>query len=304
MNKKNLISVIILIILLGLFLYTKLNNHTEKKIKFFNADSTHLAKIVVSSKDDTLIVVKDGDKWRLDYPIKYKVTKRKIDDIIKALKIKTSNLPISESKDKFKQYNVDDSLGYRLKFYDKSGKLLDDVIVGKSKSYSFSNGRKYDSDKVYLLEKNITWTVKPELKNWRDRNIFKVAKEDIDQFRVKIKHNNYTFTYNDSVWQYKNGKKKMKVKKNNGKLSSMLSTLSNITAADFIDNKYKEYKNKFKKPYAQIQVKLSNGTQVLFTVIEYDKSKYILKKDNDEKTLFKVYKSLIDKFDKDVKDFK
>ena len=84
----------------------------------------------------------------------------------------------------------------------------------------------------------------------------------------------------------------------------MLSTLSNLTAADFIDNKYDDYKDKFQKPYAQIKLKLSNGTTVLFTVIEDDKSKYILKKDDNETTLFKVYKSYIDKFDKEMKDFK
>jgi hypothetical protein len=304
MNKKNLASLIILVILLALFIYTKVNNHTEKKINFFKADSTKLAKVVISSKDDTLIVVKNGDKWTLDYPVKYKVQKRKIDDIMKALNVKTSNLPISESKEKFDKYNVSDSLGYRIKFYTSSGKLLDDVIIGKSKNYNFCNARRYDSNKIYQLEKNIYWNVKPDVKSWRDRTVFKTPKEEIDEFSVKIKDNNYTFTYKDSVRQYQSGKKTLNVKKTNGKLSSMLSTLSNLTAADFIDNKYDDYKDKFQKPYAQIKLKLSNGTTVLFTVIEDDKSKYILKKDDNEATLFKVYKSYIDKFDKEMKDFK
>ncbi len=304
MNKKNLISIIVLVILLILFIYTKVNNHTEKKINFFKADSTSVFKVVFSSKDDTLIVVKNGNEWRLDYPVKYKIQEHKVKDIYSMLDATTSNLPISESKEKLDKYNVSDSLGYRVQIYNKSGKLIDDVIIGKSHNYSFCNGRKYNSNKVYQLEKNIYWQIKPEAKLWRDKTIYKTKDDNIAGIKVKIKDKDYSLSLKDTVWVYAKGKKTFDVKKNNSKLKSMIRTLSNFTAADFIDNDFDKYKEKFDKPYAQIEVTLADGDKVLFTVIEDDKSKYIMMKDDNKTTLFKVYKSYIDKFDRESKDFK
>ncbi len=305
MNKKNTISIVVLIILLGLFVYTKVNNHTEKTINFFKADSASVAKIILSSKDDTLIVVKNGKEWQLEFPVKYKIQDHKIKDIYSILKVKTSNLPISESKDKLKKYSVTDSLGYRVQIFDKSGKLLDDVIIGKSKNYSFANGRKYNSNKVYQLEKNIYWQIKPEAKLWRDKTIYKTKEDNIAGFKVKIKNNQYTVTAKDTLWVYKKGKKTVNIDKKNSKIKSMLRTLTNLTAADFIDNDYKKYEDNFKKPYAQIEIDLQDGGKVLYTIIQDEsKSKYILMKDDNKITLFRVYKSFIDRFDKKPKDFK
>lgn len=304
MNKKNLISIIILIVLIALFAYTKFNSHAEKKINFFKADTLNLAKIVLSTPKDTLILVLDSGNWRMDYPVNDKITKRRIDDLKTSLSVQTSNIPISESKEKFDKYSVTDSLGTRVQLYDNKGKLLDDAVIGKSSNYSFCNARAYNSNKIYQLEKNITWHFKPDMKSWRDRQIFKADKNTFTAIDVKFDKNHYSLAFKDSLWQYKNGKKSFEIKKDNKTLSGILSFVSNVTASDFIDNDFASYKDKFAKPKAVVTVATANGDNATFTIIEKDKNKYILMKDKQETPLFEIYKSTVDRLNKKYKDFK
>ena len=304
MNKKNLISVIILIVLVVLFAYTKFNSHTEKKINFFKADTLNLAKIVLSTPKDTMIVVLDGTNWRLDYPVNAKLEQRRIDDLKSSLSVQTSSIPISESKEKLDKYNLTDSLGTRVQLYDKKGKLLDDVIIGKSGNYSFCNARAYKSNKIYQLEKNVVWHFKPNVKSWRDRKIFKEDKNNLASVDIQFDKNHYSLAFKDTVWTYHSGKKSFDVKKNNSALTGVLSFASNVTASDFIDNDFANYKDNLAKPKAVITVTTANGDNVVFTIAEKDKSKYLLMKDRQETPLFEVYKSNIDKLNKKDKDFK
>ena len=304
MNKKNLISIIILIVLIALFAYTKFNNHTEKKINFFKADTLTLAKIVLNSQEDTISVILDDGNWRLDYPVNAKIEKKRIDDLLASLTVQTSNIPISESKAKFDKYNVTDSLGTHVKFYDKKGKLLDDVIIGKSGNYSFCNARKYDSNKIYQLEKSIIWQFKPDMKSWRDKVVFKTDKNNITSIDVNFAKNHYSVALQDTIWRYKNGKKSFDMKKDNKALSGLLSFASNIRASDFIDNDFASYKDKLNNPKVVVNITTTNGDNIAFTIIEKDKNKYILMKDKDETPLYEIYKYNVDKLDKKDKDFK
>ena len=304
MNKKNLISIIILVVLILLFAYTKFNNHTEKKISFFKADTLTLAKAVLSTPKDTITVVLDGGNWRLDSPINAKIEKKRIDDLLGSLSVQTSNIPISESKAKFDKYSVTDSLGTRAQLYDKKGKLLDDIVIGKSGNYSFCNARGYNSNKIYQLEKNIMWHFKPDMKTWRDKVVFKTDKNNIVAIDVKFKKNHYSVALQDTVWKYKNGKKAFDIKKNNKTLSGLFSFVSNVTASDFIDNDFETYKAKLAKPTVVVKVATVNGANITFTIVEKDKSKYILMKDKDETPLYEIYKHNVDKLDKKDKDFK
>jgi len=61
MNKKNLIPIIVLALLIIVFVITKLNDKTERRINFFRFDSTQVYAIEISSTEDTLKLVKSDD---------------------------------------------------------------------------------------------------------------------------------------------------------------------------------------------------------------------------------------------------
>jgi len=307
MNKKNLISVGILAILIIVFIITKTHNYKEKRINFFDVDSSKIKVIELITNEDTLKLVNNSQGWMIDYPIKYKTVKRKIDDFFaKVLKAETSSIPISESKESFKIYNVSDSLGTQVKLYDEQMNLLSDVIIGKSDNYNFSNARKNGESKIYQLLSNVSYNFKPDIYSWRDKEILNLQEDNLSKIFVSFGKNGYSLIATDSLWEYQSGKKKFFVKEKNGTLKSIINICKKLNASNFIDNKYETYENKFKKPYLELTLELANGDNIHLTFIKYDDkdNKFILKKDEQTDPLFVLNKNIVERFKKTEKDFK
>ena len=304
MNKKNTTYLIVLIVLILIYAATKLNNKTEKIIDFFAFDSSDVYKIEITNQTDTLKLALNSGEWSIVYPVECKVKDNKIKDIFsKVLKVKTSKTALSESKKSHENYNVTDSLGTKITFIGKNGKTLDSVVIGKSKNYSYSNGRKANDDNVYQLLANISYSINPRLLSWRDRTIFKYEDDQISQLDVKYGKKNYKLTYVDSIWVYESGKKKEDIKKDSKELKSLLTSLRNYNASDFKDNEYEEYKDKFAKPDLEVTIHTFDNDSMHLRYIKIEDNKFLLQKNDETEHLYVIYKNLVDKFKKTDKDF-
>ena len=121
MNKKQKIYIGILVVLIIVFLITKMGNNVEKRINFFQVDSTKIKTIEISNIKDTLRLSKQNDMWKIVYPFENDANEYQIKNIFsKVLKVKTSNLPISESESSFDTYKVTNSQGTWIKFIDEN----------------------------------------------------------------------------------------------------------------------------------------------------------------------------------------
>jgi len=305
MNKKNLTALIILAVLIVIYMLTKLNNRTEKLISFFDIDSSRVTAIEISTSEDTLKLVKINDKWMIDYPVKYEPEKRKIDDIFgKVLKAKTSKIPISESKNSFETYHVTDSLGTKITFFGKDGKILSSAIVGKSSNYNTSPARRTDENKIYLLKTNISYTIKPRLDSWRNRYIINFDKENLSKIFVSYEDNNYTLTATDTLWQYDDEKESFPVKEKNRVLKNILSSVSKVRVTKFIDNDFEKYAKDFEKPILELTVEDFDNNSWHLKFIKGEDNKVIIQKNDETEHLYMVYESWIKKFQKKAEDFK
>jgi len=304
MNKKNLTALIILVVLIVIYMLTKLNNKTEKLISFFDVDSSKVAAIEISTAEDTLKLVKTDGKWMIDYPVKYEPEKRKIDDIFgKVLKAKTSKIPISESKNSFETYNVTDSLGTKITFFDKNGKILSSAIVGKSSNYNSSPVRRPDDNKIYLLKTNITYTIKPRLDSWRNRYIVNFDKENLSKIFVSYDDNNYTLTATDTLWQYDDEKESFPIKEKNRALKNILSSASKVRVTKFIDNDFEKYAKDFENPILELTIEDFDNNSWHLKFIKGEDNKVIIQKNDETEHLYMVYENWIKKFQKKAEDF-
>ncbi|OQX71131.1 MAG: hypothetical protein B6D62_02660 [Candidatus Cloacimonas sp. 4484_275] len=304
MNKKNLTALIILVVLIVIYMLTKLNNKTEKLISFFDVDSSKVAAIEISTAEDTLKLVKTDGKWMIDYPVKYEPEKRKIDDIFgKVLKAKTSKIPISESKNSFETYNVTDSLGTKITFFDKNGKILSSAIVGKSSNYNSSPVRRPDENKIYLLKTNITYTIKPRLDSWRNRYIVNFDKENLSKIFVSYDDNNYTLTATDTLWQYDDEKESFPIKEKNRALKNILSSASKVRVTKFIDNDFEKYAKDFENPILELTIEDFDNNSWHLKFIKGEDNKVIIQKNDETEHLYMVYENWIKKFQKKAEDF-
>lgn len=304
MNKKNLIPIIVLVVLIIIFAITKTRNYTEKRILFFGIDSIKIAAIELITVDDTLKLVKINEEWLIDYPIQYPPVPRKVEDIFgKVLNVETSKIPVSESESSFEKYNLTDSLGTIVRLYDADNKLLSESIVGKSENYNFSHARKKDENKVYQLVSNISYMIKPDIAGWRNKTIMELEELEISQINFSSDEFNYSLTATDSLWQYNDFVSNFSVKAPNASLKSLISGLKRVNASDFIDNDFESYTEKFTKPIAELTITDFTGLITDLKFVEGEEKKLVVQKDNETNHLFVMHESWLNKFKKSKEDF-
>lgn len=305
MNKKQTIYIGILVVLVIMFLITKMGNNVEKRINFFQADSAKIKTIEISNIKDTLRLSKKNDEWMLVYPFEYPTAKYQINNLFsKVLNVRTSNLPISENESSFDIYKVNNSQGTLIKFFDENNNVLDEAIIGKSSSSKTTPARRPDDNKIYKLESNINYIITANSNNWREKIIMEIEEYNISKISVLCDVNAYELTPSDSLWHYVDDKSTLGVDFNNKALKNILSTLSTLTVNGFVDNKFEDYKEKLISPDLEIGIEMLDGSTHYIRVALDNNSKYILQFDNEESFLYSVYKGWVDKFTKEAIDFK
>ena len=302
MNKKNLIPIIVLALLIIVFVITKLNDKTERRINFFRFDSTQVYAIEITAQEDTLKLAKIDDVWMIDYPLNYPPAKLKIDDIFKkVLQVETSSIPITETS--FEKFNVTDSLGTLLVFYDKNGKILEEVLIGKSENYNYSYARRKDDAKVYQLFTNISYSINPKVSSWRKKEIIEISEEDISRVFVSYDGADYSFSATDSLWMYQDDETGFSIKEANSSFKSIISAIKKFIVTDFIDNEFEKYQQKFENPDVEVTVELFNDEPINLKFIEHEEKKFVLQLNDETEHLYVIYESWVNRFKKSDEDF-
>ena len=304
MNKKNLSYIVILVFLVIIFIIIKTNDKTEKRISFFNVDSVMISAIEMFNTTDTLKLVKIENKWMIDYPVKYPTTQRKITEIFdKVIKAECSNIPVTELESSFAKYNVTDSLGTTVIFYDNKDNVIIDAIIGKSSNYNYSHARKRDDSKVYQLNTNISYSINPTLSTWRKKEITELEETDISKITVQFVDREYSIVPTDSLWQFTENDTLFSINDGNTAFRLVLNDSKKMMTSSFIDNEFENYKDKFEETFMIVQIELFSEDNIILTFAEYEEKKYIIQKNNETEHLYVVYDNLIKHFQKSIEDF-
>jgi hypothetical protein len=304
MNKKNLSYIVILVFLVIIFIIIKTNDKTEKRISFFNVDSVMISAIEIFNTTDTLKLVKTENKWMIDYPVKYPTTQRKITEIFdKVIKAECSNIPVTELESSFAKYNVTDSLGTTVIFYDNKDNVIIDAIIGKSSNYNYSHARERNDSKVYQLNTNISYSINPTLSTWRKKEITELEETDISKITVQFVDREYSIVPTDSLWQFTENDTLFSINDGNTAFRLVLNDSKKMMVSSFIDNEFENYKAKFEEPFMIVQIELFSGDNTILTFAEYEEKKYIIQKNKETEHLYVVYDNLIKHFQKSIEDF-
>jgi hypothetical protein len=158
-----------------------------------------------------------------------------------------------------------DSTGSKLTLTDRQGKTTS-LIVGKmGPSYSDVYFRVPDSKDVYLGEGLNTWTVNQELRDWRDKTIFSASADSFRHLSLRYRGKTYDLRRDSTTWKY--GKDSIAA----SVMTSMLNTLSNLCAEDFVDTVYLPKTQPF-----ELKVQTSEETDLNFFPEPPDSSKYFV----------------------------
>jgi hypothetical protein len=297
MRKQTLILTAILAVLVIIYLIVRSHEPTEQRIEFFEVDPQTVAVIDIISPSDSLRLEKERNDWYMEDPFRFRVARERITNIFdNILQARTSRIPISESPQAHQRYNVTDSLGTRLIFYDDEYKPLYDVILGQSENQLFTNARRYGEKEVYQLRQNIMPMLKVDSQAWRSRHVVQIPEHEIAEVSIRTDELDFTLSAEGDSWHYEDRFEEFYIPPDNLPKDNIFNGLRRLRASDFIDFAYDEYADKFKEPIMLVEVQLRDGSKRKLEFAQKDEQWYMVKLDDNPDHLYLVLESAIQRF--------
>jgi hypothetical protein len=268
--KKSTLYLIATFIILLVFAYLVFSPTQERTSSYslsdldLKIDSAIVNKIEIVKGNTSVTLEHTGGKWNLSSPVQYLADEPSVLALLSsANKFKIMSL-VSSNPTKQTLYQVDATTGTNVKFSDRKGKTVS-LIVGKmGPSYSETYIRTPGSNDVYLAEGFNSWSINKEVRDWRDKTIFKTEKDAIRQLTFEYAKDKFSLTKLDSINWSVNGDSA-----NNSTVGTLFSTLSNLRTEDFVDTTVS-------LPPAQLKLQLMSNetTNLQFHPMPPDTAKY------------------------------
>ncbi len=233
------------------------------KSKLIDIDTLEINKIILYPKDNKGIPVefnKKDNKWTVRQgDIISDVQKGAVKSMIgEAANIKPQSL-VTKDKSKWNDYELTDSLGTRVKFLSKKGKILADIMIGKVnfKQVNNPNGgyggnnitgtsfvRLYDGNAIYSSDGFLQFSFNRKFEDWRDKTFIKSDKNSITSIRfIYPADSSFSLNKEELVWHV------------NGKAADSVNVANYISSLGFLEGE--NFRNNFKpdlSPVYQIVV--------------------------------------------------
>jgi len=150
----------------------------------------------------------------------------------------------SKSKDKWKDFEVEEDAGNRLMVY-AGDKLLTDLYVGRFQfnqqaqqmpqmQQQAPSGTSYlrlgGADNVYALDGFLSMSLGQGFNSFRNKSLVKLDKAQISGFSINSEKGNYSCTKVGNVWQTGDGEKL-----DSTKVANYVNVLAAVNGGDFVD---------------------------------------------------------------------
>ena len=256
-NTYVLLGVLGVLVILAYFVMQKPGERSssgENGEMLISFDSLAVDRIEIKSPTANVVLQKKGVEWFVESPVSYKADQSNVASLIHSSKtLQVSNI-VSNKPDKHSVFQVD-STGTLVKML-QNGAEKASFILGKSgSSYSELYARRTATNDVALVIGASPYVFSRPVKDWRDRTILSVPREQIKEIRYQYGDTTFVLAFRDSAWTI--GKDSTQ----EGVVTTLLSSLSNVVTDDFVDT----LSTRPTKPTAQISFA---GTQLTFFYVK------------------------------------
>ncbi len=239
---RNGILLIVFGALIAIYLGNKYfsgNTNRNFREELTSVDSTKVTQIVILTKDhqsEPIKINKVNNSWEVtNGQITDDANKNGVKGMLLALQSMVPKRLVANSEDKWAQYEVNDSLGTKVKVFNKEH-LLADVIIGK---FDFNQNTRTASTYVRVAGENETYSVdgflssnfNKEFNNFRDGTFLKVEPSYLTGIRYDyLGDSSFVLNKVDSKWQI-NG-----TKADSAAVQNYFNGLKNLVKHDFVDD--------------------------------------------------------------------
>lgn len=251
--KYLLIAFVILlaIVVLIKFIESKKGERTIKtELVSFEVEDINSIKIITrNEKDDALSIYKQGEEWKVEQKGEiHNADENKVTNLLnELLKIKPERLA-AVSKDKWKDFEVTDSLSVRV-IAIKDDKKLSDIYIGK---FSYQNPtnpyerqgkmttyvRLAEDKEVYAVDGFLRMTFNSDINTYRNNKIIEGNRSDWTKLTFDYPaDSSFTLSKQNDKWML-NG-----LLADSAKVARYLSSISYTTSSNFVEDSLVVLKN-------------------------------------------------------------
>ncbi|MCX7877004.1 MAG: DUF4340 domain-containing protein [Ignavibacteria bacterium] len=228
----------VLIAVYFLFFRTGERVSTEKiDAKLFVADSSKIDKIEIVKNNETIVLEKQGDKWKISKPIDYPADTNAVYPMLKDLKNFIIESVASENPSKFSNF-IDSANNTQVSTY-QEGKLLGTFILGKAQGFQNAYVKRPEENRVLLASNISPFNFNKQLKDFRNKHVVSIVPITVSRVDFKsTDSNNVNFSaIKDSlgVWRIDGDSVATSL------MDGYLNTFSNLNAEDFKDTVMTEF---------------------------------------------------------------
>ncbi len=300
MKNRNILLLGALVVLVGIYWFMQKSKPVvETDRPFMSADSAKVDLVRIEALDETVELVKEGDKWWMNKPVRYPAAEKNVQTAVQKLKEMKKLAMITEKPDRYADFQVGDSGATRVTI-GQGGKSTTFLIGKTGPSMQTTYARLANSKEVWEIAGNHASTFKKRSKDWRDKTITSVDMSAITKVVIEYPQQTVTAALVDTTWKITSGNQQFDADKS--LVERLTRMISNISAVDFADSLGA---NAFDKPEAHVVATLNAGETIDFKLIpkDTDANQYFLRKDGASSD-FVVYKSTASALMKKLDDFK
>jgi len=220
-NKRLLIILAVLAVVLILTFLVKIpRERATLKTRILDFDSTEVARILLYPRDDSGKVIefsKSQGKWMVSQEdIQAATQKNAVQNIFnEILSLKPQRLAATD-KSKWKEYELTDSLATRIEFFNRKGKNIGDLMIGKFSFKQMNNpyagyGRNNiqgtsfvripGHKDVFAVDGFLSFSFNRKFNEWRDNTFIQLNQSDI--IRISFTYpgdSSFVLMKKDSLW--------------------------------------------------------------------------------------------------------
>jgi hypothetical protein len=254
----------------------------------------------------------------------YNTSQKLVDDMLKLVSEIKEVKVISQNTERLNVFKVGKEFEVAFRAWDKNGKELASLVIGKSSSdYMSQYFREKGKDKVMISGKPLIFSFKKSPSEWREKTIMAIVPNEIESYgfsfggkeirlkliqvetksaKAKVSAKDATAPVKkESKWQFEMGNTGFAQK---GVLDSMVRFFANLRAAGFIDEDGFLTKKKITKAKGSVWAKTKNGATYKiesFGFTDLKKTEIIIKKEGTNQ-LYTISNNDWQRLVKDIKE--
>ena len=292
MNKRNLILLAVLVVLLGVFLLSRQRENVERRRDLFNINANEITRIEFTQPfADTLIIARIEGSWVIGQPRVAPVRETQITRFLNEyLGLTTSRIPISESVDRHAFYQVDEESAIQIAIFGRNNRALSRKFFGRGQNPSIAYIRAENNNNVFQVD-NIFSAINPNLGVWREDRIVTFAENQINTISVARGTEIYQLTQDFGMWSLVHADSTHAIAIGNSDFRRFINGLTALRTNVFFDDEYELHDSKLSNPDLTLLIDLVDGESIWLVMARNDENSFVLQRNQETDTLFRLTNS-------------